>query len=179
MKSHHVLGLVHSTTSYTSEFLHMCTNAEQQSQMNAESTDVGTSLAADPEDAKMAFVVKLVQLALVDGTDTELALDSRDKRRALKEGTSESLESTGELRFSSWDLVVESYDADVLLSGALLRLDKTSGTVDADNQTSSNLGVKGTAVTSLLNATIALVTGKIHMPHGAYRRIRLIQATTS
>jgi len=49
------------------------------------------------------------------------------------------------------DSVVETKNADVLLTGTLLRLDQASGAVNADNQASSDLGIESTTVTSLLN----------------------------
>jgi hypothetical protein len=128
------------------------TNTEQQTQVNTESTDVGTSLTADPEDTEVALIVELVQLALVDGTDTELTLDGRDQGRTLEESTSEGLEGTAELGLATGDLVVQTDHADVLLTGTLLGLDQTGGTVNADDQTSSDLGIKGTTVTSLLGS---------------------------
>jgi hypothetical protein len=52
--------------------------------MHTESSDVGAGFAADPEHAQMPVVVKLVELALVDGTDTKLSLDGRNKRWSLE-----------------------------------------------------------------------------------------------
>lgn len=118
--------------------------------MDTESTDVGTSLAADPENTEVAVVVKLVKLALVDSTDTELTLDGRDQRRALEERTSQGLQSTAELRLTTRNLVVEANNTDILLTGALLRLDQSGGTVNADNQTAGDLGVQSTTVAGLV-----------------------------
>jgi len=64
-------------------------NTEQQTQMHAQCSDVGTRLAADPEDTQLAVVVELDQLALVDRTDTELTLNSRDEWRSLEERASQ------------------------------------------------------------------------------------------
>lgn len=47
--------------------------------------------------------------------------------------------------------IVEAKDANVLLTSTLLGLDQTSGTVDTDDQTSSNLGIESTTVTSLFD----------------------------
>lgn len=71
----------------------MSANSEEETQVDAESTDVGTGFARDPEDAEVTVVVELDELGLVDGTDTELTLDSRDQGRTLEEGTSEGWES--------------------------------------------------------------------------------------
>ena len=43
-------------------------------------------------------------------------------------------------------------DANVLLSGSLLGLDETGGTINADDEATSDLGVESTAVTSLLDS---------------------------
>jgi hypothetical protein len=97
----------------------------------------------------MALVVKLEELGLVDGSNTELTLDSGDQGGTLEESTSEGLKGTRE-RLLVRKSIVKTDDADVFLSGALLRLDKTGGTVDADNETTSDLGIQGSRVTSLL-----------------------------
>lgn len=40
--------------------------------------------------SRSTYIVELDELALVNGTDTQLTLDGRDQRRALEEGTSQS-----------------------------------------------------------------------------------------
>lgn len=70
----------------------MAANTEEETEVNAQGTDVGTGLAAHPEDGEVAVVVKLNQLRLVDCSDAQLALDGRDQRRSLEEGTSEGLD---------------------------------------------------------------------------------------
>lgn len=78
----------------------------------------------------MALVVELNNLALVNGSDTKLTLDGRDQRRSLEEGAGESLKGTRKLGLAAGDLVVESDDADILLTSALLGLDETRSSVD-------------------------------------------------
>jgi hypothetical protein len=72
------------------------------------------------EDSEMSVVVEFVECAGVDGSDTKLALDGRYERRTLEEGTSQGLQSSSKLCFASGNLFVESYDTDILFSGALL-----------------------------------------------------------
>lgn len=120
--------------------------------MDTESTNVGSSLAADPEDTEVAVVVKLNELALVDGSDTELTLDGGDQRGTLEESTSKGLKGTGELGLAAGDLVVQADNANVLLSGTLLGLDEASGAVDTDDQAAGNLGVECSAVAGLLTS---------------------------
>jgi hypothetical protein len=89
----------------------------------------------------------------VDRSDTELALDGGNERGALEESSGERLKGARELRLASRQLVVQADDADILLSGSLLGLDETGGAVDADNETTSDLGVERATVTSLLNSS--------------------------
>jgi hypothetical protein len=131
-------------------------NTEEETKVDTEGTDVGTGLARNVEDSKLALVVELEELAGVDGADTELSLDSRDKRRALEESTSEGLKGTRELCLSTRELAVQTEDCDIFLSGALLALYEASGAVNADDETSSDLGVKSSGVSSTLNTEHAL-----------------------
>jgi hypothetical protein len=180
VESDQVLGLVHSTRPHTAQLLHVGADTEQETQVNAESTDVGTSFAADPENTKLPLIVEFVELALVDGTDTELTLDSGDKRGTLEERTGEGLESAGELSLAAGELVVETDDANVLLTSTLLGLDETCSTINADNQASSDLGVKCTGMTGLLNAaTLLAACSAFHSNFVPYRSMRLIHDTTS
>lgn len=152
VQGNEMLGLVHSTTAHTSELLHVGTNTKQQTQVHTQGSDIGTGLAAHPEHTQVAVIVKLNQLALVDGSDTQLSLDGGNQRRALEQGTGEGLEGAGELGLAARQLVMETNDGNVLLSGSLLGLDQSSRSIDTDNQTSRDLGVEGTAVTGLLNS---------------------------
>jgi hypothetical protein len=131
-------------------------DTEEETQVNTECSDVGTSLTADPEDTEVSVVVELDELALVDGSDTELTLDGRDQRGTLEQRTGKGLKSAGELSLATGQLVVEADNSHILLSGTLLGLDKTSGAVNADDQATGNLGIESTGVTSLLTSKNAL-----------------------
>lgn len=124
--------------------------------MYTEGSDVRASLAADPKDAEVAVVVELNQLRFVDGSDTELTLDGGNQGGALEEGTGEELEDTSELGLAARNLVVEPHNRNVLLSGSLLGLDKSGGSVDAHDQASCDFGVESTAVAGLFYAQHAL-----------------------
>jgi hypothetical protein len=134
----------------------VATDTEKETQVNTECSDVGTSLTADPEDTEVSVVIELDELALVDGSDTELTLDGRDQRRTLEKRTGKGLKSASELSLATGQLIVETDNSNILLSGTLLGLDKTSGAVNADNQATGNLGIKSTAVTCLLTSKNAL-----------------------
>jgi hypothetical protein len=122
VKSGHAVLLVHGTGADTTELLHVTANTEQETKVDTESTDVGTSLARDVEDSELALVVELEELAGVDGADTKLPLDGRNKRRALEESTSEGLKSARELGLSTRKLAVQTEDCNIFLSCALLAL---------------------------------------------------------
>jgi len=154
VQGNHTLLLIHGTGANTTKLLHVSANTEQKTQVNTESTDISTSLTADPENTEVTVIVKLVEVALVDGTDTQLTLDGGDQGRTLEESTGEGLQSTTELSLATGDLVVETDNANVLLTSTLLGLDQTSSTVNADDQAASDLGIKGTGVTSLLGSRI-------------------------
>lgn len=130
----------------------MGTNTQQKTQVHTQGSNVGTGLAAHPEDTQVAVIVKLNQLALVDSSDTELTLDGRNQRRALEQGASKGLEGTSELSLATRQLVVKADDGNILLSGSLLGLDQSSRSVDTDDQAARDLGIKGTTVTSLLDS---------------------------
>jgi len=54
----------------------MSTASEQVTNMDTEGSHVGASFAAHPEDAHVSVFVVLDQLRLIDGSDTELLLNS-------------------------------------------------------------------------------------------------------
>ena len=83
--------------------------------MHAESSDVGTSLARNPENCKIALLVELEELGLVNGTYAKLALYGRDERGALEERAGESLDSTRE-GGGVWECCMDAEDGDILLS---------------------------------------------------------------
>lgn len=126
--------------------------------MHTKCSDICSCLAADPEDTEMALIVELQEFEFVNGTDTQLTLDSRDQRRTLEERTGQSLHGAVELLFGL-DLVVQSQNTDVFFSCTLLRLDEASGAIDADNETASDFGVKSAAVTGLFASQNALHPG--------------------
>jgi hypothetical protein len=101
--------------------------------MHTQSSDIGTGLAAHPENTKMTIIVKFEKLAFVDCTHAKLTLDGRDERRTLEERTSQGLQSASHLCFTARQLIMEANDAHVLFSGTLLRLDKTSCAINADD----------------------------------------------
>jgi hypothetical protein len=96
----------------------------------------------------VTFVVELKKLGLMNGSDTELTLDGGNQRRTLEESTGEGLESTRQC-FLVRESIVETDNADIFLSGTLLRFDESGGSVNTDDETASDFGVKGTRVTGL------------------------------
>ena len=160
----------------------MRANTSQKTQVNAERSDVGTSLAADPEDTEMSIIIEFKQLAFVDGAHAQLTLNGGDEWRSLEEGTGQGLEGASELRLAAGKLVVESDDADILLTSTLLRLDKAGCAVDTDDQAAGNFWVEGAAVAGLLNTIDNISVFLVDINFGiafAHRNILLIHATTS
>jgi hypothetical protein len=101
--------------------------------MDTKGSNVGASFTTNPEYGKVSVIIKFVKLALMNSPDAELTFNSRNQRWALEKCTGQCLEGTGKLRLATWNLVVEANHAYILLSSALLGLDKSSGTVDTDD----------------------------------------------
>ena len=149
-----VVVLVDDAGAGTAELLHVAADAEEEAEVDAEGTDVSTGLAVGLEDGQVALLIVLNELIAVKGTDTELALDGGDERRALEAGALELLEGGDDAL--GGDSVVQTEDTDVGLTGVLLGLDEAGGAVDADDEGTSDLGVEGTGVASLLALEDAL-----------------------
>ena len=65
--------------------------------MDAEGTHIGSSFAADPENAHIALFVVLNQLGLIDSPNAKLLLDGGDERRPLEASTFEGVQRFLEL----------------------------------------------------------------------------------
>jgi hypothetical protein len=146
---HNVIVLSHSPRPDTPQLLHVCADTQQQSQVDTEGSDVGSRLTRDPKDTQVSLLVVLQHLGFVDRSDTELTLDGRDERRSLEQSSGQGLETPGETLGTVRNGIVEPDHADVFLSSSLLGLDQPSRPVDTHDQTSGNLGVQGTRVSSL------------------------------
>ena len=140
--------------------------------MDTEGSNISTSLAWDPEDTHITLLVVLNKLKLVDVSDSEFLLDSRDQRRSLEASTSQWVESLLELlglvKFS-----VKFDNSDVLLTSWLLSLNESGGVVDASNEATSDLGVEGTRVTSLVNLEDLLYPGNDLVGGGVWWLIKV------
>jgi hypothetical protein len=60
VQSNEVLGLVHGSTPHTAQLLHVCAHTKQKTKMDAQGTDIGSGLAANPEDTQLPLIVELV-----------------------------------------------------------------------------------------------------------------------
>lgn len=74
----------------------MASDTKDKAEVYTERTDIRAGLTRHPEDSQIAFLIKLKELGLVDGTNTELTLDSGDEWWALEESTSQGLDSARE-----------------------------------------------------------------------------------
>jgi hypothetical protein len=131
-------------------------NTQEETQVDTESSDVCTSFARDPENSQLPVVVEFQQLALVNGSDTQLSLDSRDERGSLEKGAGKSLERTRELCLAARELVVQSQDSHIFFTRTLLTLHKSCSAIDTDDQTTRDLGIECAGVTSTVNTENAL-----------------------
>ena len=144
----HGVRLGEGSRADTAKLLHVTTDSEEETEVDTERADVGSGLAAHPEDGQVALVVELDHLGLVDGADAEVPLDGSDQRGPLEEGTGQGLHSLVQLLLVV-ERVVQAEDGHVLLTSTLLRLDQARGPVDAHNQAASDLGIQGSTVSGL------------------------------
>ena len=72
-----------------------------------------------------------------EACEQERQLLRYDRRCYLEQSTGQLLHGTEEIGL--WDGIVQADDANVLLSGILLGLDQTGGTLDANDQASGDL----------------------------------------
>jgi hypothetical protein len=70
----------------------VASSSQQQTKMHAQGTNISTGFAINPKHGQVAFGIELEQLALVDGSHTQSALDGRNEWRSLEEGTSQCLD---------------------------------------------------------------------------------------
>lgn len=70
----------------------MSSDSQQQSDVDAESSDVSTCLARYPEDSKPFLGIIVDKLRLIDSTDTKLSLDCGNLRGFLEETSCESFQ---------------------------------------------------------------------------------------
>ena len=143
---HHVVHRDHCfvffecARSHSSQLEHVCSGSSVVADVDAQRSDVGAGLTADPEDAHFFFGIILNQLALVDRPDSQHFLDCRDQRRSLKHRASQCVERLDEFVFVL-DRGVQLDDAHVLFTSRLLRLDESGGSVETDDETACDLGV--------------------------------------
>ena len=115
MHSDHVVVLAQSTTAHTTELLHVAAHTKDKTKVHAKRTNVGAGLTRHPEDTKVALLIELQELRLVDGTDTELTLDRRNERGTLEEGAGQGLDRARE-GSGLGERGVKAEDGNVLLS---------------------------------------------------------------
>jgi hypothetical protein len=141
--------LTNGSRTNAAQLLHVSTGAENESEMHTESSDIGSGFTRNPENSKVTLLIILEKSRFMDGTNTQTALDGRDQRRTLIQGTTKSVETT--LDFGLVGISMETCDGNVLLTCSLLALDETRSTLDANDQTSSNLGIQRSTVSSLFD----------------------------
>lgn len=151
----------------------MTAHTQQKTQMYTQRSNVGASFAGNPEDSQLPIIVELQQLALVNRPDTQLSLDGRDEWWSLEQRTGQRLERTRKLRLTTRKLVMKSQNTHVFLSSTLLTLYKSRRAVNADNETSRDLGIESSRVTSPFDAENALEPGDDFVRGGVRRLIEV------
>jgi len=146
----HGLVLLEGTGADTSKFLHVGAATEEVTEMDAESTDVGTGLTGDPDNSEVSLLIVLDELQVIDSPDAELLLDSGDQWWPLEAGTGELLKSSLDL-LDLVDALMQLEHSNVFFTSRLLSLDQSGGILDADDEAASDLGIEGTTVTGLLD----------------------------
>mmetsp|Transcript_16843 Transcript_16843/g.39923 ORF Transcript_16843/g.39923 Transcript_16843/m.39923 type:complete len:219 (-) Transcript_16843:483-1139(-) len=117
----HVVRLGHHTGTDTTQLLHVSAGTNEQTEMDAHGSDVRSGLARHPKDAQVALLIVLDEFRFVNGADAKLALHGRDEGRTLEEGAGQRFDGPVQLAHVL-NGRVETDDADVLLTGRLLRL---------------------------------------------------------
>jgi len=161
----HGLVLLEGTGADTSEFLHVGAASEEVTEMDAESTDVGTGLTGDPDNSEVSLLIVLDELQVIDSPDAELLLDSGDQWWPLEAGTGELLKSSLDL-LDLVDALMQLEHSNVFFTSRLLSLDQSGGILDADDEAASDLGIEGTTVTGLLDLQDLLDPGDDLMGRG-------------
>ena len=136
----HGLILLESARASTSELLHVGTDSQNVADVNAKGSHVGAGLTRDPEDAHVSFLIVVEELALVDGANTELLLDSRNQGRSLEDRPGQAQKSLLDL-LDLVNMLMELNDGNVLFTRRLLSLNETSCVVDAGDEAASNLRI--------------------------------------
>ena len=96
MHSDHVVVLAQRTTAYSTQFLHVPTDTEQEAEVHTERTNIGARLTRYPEDSEVTLLVELKKIRLVNGTYPKLTLHGGDEWWTLEERTGEGLDGAGE-----------------------------------------------------------------------------------
>ena len=156
--SDHGFVLFEGTASYSPELGHVCTTSEKVTDMNAKSSNIGTSLATDPEDTHVSLFVVLEKFGFINGSYSELFFDGRDKWWPLEAGASERLESLFKF-LDLVDLAVKFDDSNVLFTSGLLSLNKSSSIVNASDKATGDFWIERTTMASLINLQDSLDPG--------------------
>ena len=124
--------------------------------MNAKSPNVGARLTGNPNNPQIAVRVKFQQFGVINRSDAQLSLDGRYERWTLEECTGECLDSPVEFAGFVAETGMETYDRNIFLSGRLLCLDESGGSVNANNETARDFRIERAGMARLFDAEDAL-----------------------
>ncbi|KAH3665433.1 hypothetical protein OGAPHI_003617 [Ogataea philodendri] len=91
VQSHKVVIFRKRTRTNSSKLLHVSSNSQKHTKMHTQSSHIGTSLAGSPENTQTTLVVELKELRVVNGSHSQLSLDSRNQRRSLEQCTGQTI----------------------------------------------------------------------------------------
>ena len=127
----------------------MSANSGEETQVNAQGSHVGSCLAIHPKNTQVSIFIVLQECTVVDGSNSKLSLDGRNERRSLEECPRECFHRS--LNLGNITSSVKTRQDDISLSGSLLRLDQTSGAIDAYNQAARNFRIECSGVSRLFD----------------------------
>mmetsp|Transcript_46471 Transcript_46471/g.77221 ORF Transcript_46471/g.77221 Transcript_46471/m.77221 type:complete len:358 (-) Transcript_46471:304-1377(-) len=147
---HHVVAFAQVTRAHSTQFLHVGRSAAQQTQMNAQRTNVSARLTTNVEHAQSTLLIVLNQFDPMQGADTQSTRHRRYDGRTL---ITRSMHLTKRFfkRVPS-DRFVETNNRHILFTSILLRFHQSRGSVNGDEQVARHFGIESTGVPRFLNA---------------------------
>uniref|UniRef100_A0A2P2KIV7 Uncharacterized protein n=1 Tax=Rhizophora mucronata TaxID=61149 RepID=A0A2P2KIV7_RHIMU len=150
MHSHHIIFLPQNSRPHPPQFLHMPTNPKNQSQMYTHSPHISPCLTRNPKDNQVPIWIILQQLTLINGPNSKVPFNRRNNGRPLKHCPSKCFECSCHFCYIS-HFTVQSRHTNILFSGTLLRFNKASSPINANNQVTCYFRIQSATVARFLD----------------------------
>lgn len=149
----HVVVLRNITSSQTSQFVHVSASAQKQTQMFTQCSYLSSGLDRDPHDSHLLLGVPLDDFGVLNVSDSQFFLDSRNQRGTLEDGSLENLDFLFDFfeTVVRLERIIQLEDAYVLFACVLLTLGEAGGGFDADDEHTGDFGVESPAVAGLVH----------------------------